>query len=365
MCYDRIPVQTRCYTAPPRPPPTRVVRHEVRHYYEGAQLREYLPERAPRRIRYVPLEMQEHDLWPASAPSNHSHERGPAERRVTHGCDHHERGHGSREDIREEVREDRATVTRRQREADPAPRIRFVHVQGDDVVIKLTGARNYCIALKTRMADLVVDAHHPDCVVMTPFKCHIHLPHAQTRLLGARVRAVPSSAAAASAAASTSYEWSPWHPVGEAKFGGGDIAVSEGYSAPHFWRDGSAHYWSGAAPWRQEVYGGDEPTFREDREGGDGGAPGPGAYDTPSFLTFGGGVADGRGFDYTPSSGFCSNTKRDDNAQSLWRTAIPREQAPTAGSAMNNPGARYRTFRYNAQPPHTSLRSNRPASAKY
>lgn len=197
---------------------------------------------------------------------------------------------------------------------------------------------------------------------MTPFKCHLHLPHADQRLLGVRVRAVSSSGPRAAA-----FVWSPWHPVNDAKFGGGDIACAEGYAAPHYWKDGHPHYWSGAAPWRSEVFGGDEPGLAA--EGGHA-TPGPGAYETPSFLTFGGGVADGRGIDYAPSSSFCSNTHRDDNAQNLWRTANPREQQPSAASAMSNPNAGYRTFSYQAAPQYTSLprrvmQQQRPSTAKY
>ena len=54
-------------------------------------------------------------------------------------------------------------------------------------------------------------------------------------------------------------------------------------------RDGEPHYWSGAAPWRPEVYGGDEPV--EPNYDGAGGlnanTPGPGAYATPAFLCIG------------------------------------------------------------------------------
>ena len=59
--------------------------------------------------------------------------------------------------------------------------------------------------------------------------------------------------------------------------------------AQPYMRDGEPHYWSGAAPWRPEVYGGDEPV--EPNYDGAGGlnanTPGPGAYATPAFLCIG------------------------------------------------------------------------------
>lgn len=241
--------------------------------------------------------------------------------------------------------------------SDPAARIKFVHVQGDDILIELSGVRVYVLELKTRNADIVIDAHHPCCVSMSPFKAHVHLPHAEDRLLGVRLRALPTVEHSVSGhdeiAEPTQYEWTAWHTVGECRFKGGDDA----YSAPHYQINGrfepGAHtitptFWSGGSSWKPEAYGGGEPFLEADGSaGGDAGTPGPGTYGLPAFLQFGGGVADGRGYDYTPSSAFASNSRRFDartQADDLWRTATPKDQAATGPRTARKGDPIHRTF---------------------
>ena len=121
------------------------------------------------------------------------------------------------------------------------------------------------------------------------------MPHAEDHLLGVRVRAVLDKPNGPKFG-----EWSPWHSTCEGRF-----KDQLSYTAPPYVRQGEAHYWSGAAPWRDEVYGGDEPYERDYEDGV--ATPGPGAYNTPSFLLFGNQLP----FKQGPSSSFTSNVRRD------------------------------------------------------
>ena len=60
---------------------------------------------------------------------------------------------------------------------DAVPRIRFVHVQGDDIVLSLTGCPSYVVELKTRRsgAGFVVGRNHPYCFSMTPFHARLQV----------------------------------------------------------------------------------------------------------------------------------------------------------------------------------------------
>ena len=69
--------------------------------------------------------------------------------------------------------------------------------------------------------------------------------------------------------------------------------------------DGEPHYWSGAAPWRAEIFGGDEPWDKDVSAGA--APPGPGAYETPAHLQFGAKPHYAKG----PSPGFASGVFRD------------------------------------------------------
>ena len=382
VCTARIPR----YFAPRQTVdlPRRYVESEPRRHFVLYERELPAPSNPPRRVHYVPLEMPPPEAVYARASTN-----GYRNERT---CKVHHDRNWPRLDNEEQVNslerradaaaskyasahEQRAMLSaehnyRSQRRVAPtvaAPTIRFVHVQGDDVVVQLTGARNYELELKTRRADLIIDAHHADCISMTPFRAHLHLPHAEGRLLGVRARARPAAGAmepsrrrpasaggysvsyepwagaSGSDAEGTEYEWSPWHTMGEGRF---KDTGSSGYTAPHCWRDGTPHYWSGGAPWRAEVYGGDEPVG--DLEDTGAVTPGPGTYGIPRFLQFGGGTADGRGFDYTPSSSFASNTPQRaggsrKQAQDLWRTAPSPDQA---AAPRPGPGAGYRTFSF-------------------
>ena len=232
----------------------------------------------------------------------------------------------------------RRTEVHGERSSDALPRVRFVHLQGDDVVVQLTGSRAYALELRTREADLLIDQSSPSCVSMSAFRCHVHLPHADSRVLAVRVRALPSKEAHVRAATRRRhthdpYMWSPWHPVGACKFAvsdrpderrcmhasrgdpawqwrprhiltgvvrssvradaasqGGDITCAEGYVAPAYGDEGKARGGGGRAPWRPEMYGGDEPYFGQTEASADAGTPGPGQYDTPRFMQFGGGA---------------------------------------------------------------------------
>ena len=197
---------------------------------------------------------------------------------------------------------------------DPAPRIRHVHISGDDVLVSITGARSYQLDLKLRNSSMGVrvDGQHPYCYSMSPFACKLQLPHAGERLLGVRVRVVHTQQRTEDGGrarrAGGYSEWSPWHTCGEAKFCAGAFA-EPAYVAPPYMVDGKEFYWSGGAPWRGEVFGGDEP-FGIDEAGAEllaGATPGPGAYNTPSFLQFGGREpAHHRG----PNAVFASNVRR-------------------------------------------------------
>ena len=305
-----------------------------------------LPPRGPHKVIYHPLYMTQGDLQPAGsvetaprvvprdAPRD-AREYGKTMTRIPTPL-HSSSSIGGASSFKP-IQEDA-----RVREAYVMPRVRCVHVQYDDIIIKLTGSPAYELELKTRHGDVVIDAHHPDCVAMGPFRCHIQLPHADQRLLGVRVRALPTEGSSGGG------EWSPWHPVNGGKFGGADVREQAGYSAPRYVLDGQAHFWSGAAPWRDDIFGGDEPGFPS----ADTGTPGPGAYETPAFLTFGGGRGDGRGTDYQPSSGFASNTRRSGNS------------LEAAREPMRRPGAGYRSFSYDF-PTRSSSRSSssRPVSS--
>ena len=301
-----------------------------------------LPPRGPHKVIYHPLYMTQGDLQPAGsvetaprvvprdAPRD-AREYGKTMTRIPTPL-HSSSSIGGASSFKP-IQEDA-----RVREAYVMPRVRFVHVQYDDIIIKLTGSPAYELELKTRHGDVVIDAHHPDCVAMGPFRCHIQLPHADQRLLGVRVRALPTEGSGGGGG-----EWSPWHPVNGGKFGGADVREQAGYSAPRYVLDGQAHFWSGAAPWRDDIFGGDEPGFPS----ADTGTPGPGAYETPAFLTFGGGRGDGRGTDYQPSSGFASNTRRSGNS------------LEAAREPMRRPGAGYRSFSYD----FPTRSSSRPVSS--
>ena len=307
-----------------------------------------LPPRGPHKVIYHPLYMTQGDLQPAGsvetaprvvprdAPRD-AREYGKTMTRIPTPL-HSSSSIGGASSFKP-IQEDA-----RVREAYVMPRVRFVHVQYDDIIIKLTGSPAYELELKTRHGDVVIDAHHPDCVAMGPFRCHIQLPHADQRLLGVRVRALPTEGSSGGGG-----EWSPWHPVNGGKFGGADVREQAGYSAPRYVLDGQAHFWSGAAPWRDDIFGGDEPGFPS----ADTGTPGPGAYETPAFLTFGGGRGDGRGTDYQPSSGFASNTRRSGNS------------LEAAREPMRRPGAGYRSFSYDF-PTRSGPRSSssRPVSSR-
>lgn len=78
-------------------------------------------------------------------------------------------------------------------------------------------------------------------------------------------------------------------------------------TAPPYVIDGQAHFWSGAAPWRDEIYGGDEP-WDPDYDLGTA-TPGPGAYDTPACMQMG--PSRLPSYARGPSSAFASNVRRD------------------------------------------------------
>lgn len=311
-------------------------------------LRVYIfPPRGPHKVIYHPLYMTQGDLQPAGsvetaprvvprdAPRG-AREYGNTMARIPTPL-HSSSSIGGASSFKP-IQEDA-----RVRSAYVMPRVRFVHVQYDDIIIKLTGSPAYELELKTRHGDVVIDAHHPDCVAMGPFRCHIQLPHADQRLLGVRVRALPTDGGSSGGG-----EWSPWHPVNGGKFGGADVREQAGYSAPRYILEGQAHFWSGAAPWRDDIFGGDEPGFPS----ADTGTPGPGTYETPAFLTLGGGRGDGRGVDYQPSSGFASNTRRGGNS------------LEAAREPMRRPGAGYRSFSYDF-PTRSDPRSARRSGSSH
>lgn len=224
-----------------------------------------------------------------------------------------------REPIRREAARPRAQGGPREA---PAPRsgvsqpsIRFLHVQADDIVVSLTGAPSYILELKLRCSpNQVVDASHPYVYSMTPFHARLQLPHAEGRLLGVRARAVRSGPELAQNPNLPRLgRWTPWHSHGAGRFRE-DYSGVDPYVAPPYEPEeapGEAHYWSGEAPWRPEIFGGDEPYDREAEAIAAEVTPGPGAYDTASHHAFGSLPAYKRG----PTASFASGVGREGRSQ--------------------------------------------------
>jgi len=328
-----------CGTYEPAPATYEPAPATYEPFYHETRQREYPISRPPRRVVTVP-----HTAW-ADESRKDIHSR----RNVAPQEDHSRRKVTplTEEEVFEEEQRLRMAEVAAAAPSNAQPRIRHVHLQGDDVVVEITGAKNYEVQLKTRRADVVLDAHHPSVLSMNGFKMYAQLPHAEERLLGARVRALRPDGGAGRG---SFFSWSPWHTCGHGKF---IDEPDSGYTAPPY-GNGAVILgfggWSADAPWRSEVFGGDDPIDRESAEGQalrGSGTPGPGAYNTPSFLQFGGGIADGRGFDYTPSASFASNTSRRPKAQDLWRSAPPPDmQGPPPRSAH----AGYRTYSHTKSP---------------
>jgi hypothetical protein len=200
------------------------------------------------------------------------------------------------------------------REPPPAttsaqPSIRFLHVQGDDLVISLTGAPSYVLELRLRGSpNVTLDGTHPYVYSMTPFLARAQLPHAEGRLLGVRARALR----VAGGRATPHGPWTPWHSWGAGRFRE-DYSGVEPYVAPPYADEdtGETHSWSGAAPWRAEIFGGDEPYDREAEAIAAAVTPGPGAYDTLRHGGIGSLPLHKRG----PTPSFASSVGRDGSSK--------------------------------------------------
>ena len=106
-------------------------------------------------------------------------------------------------------------ATRPSAPVDPVPRIRFVHIQGDDIVVELTGCAAYTLELKTRQSSVLIGPNHPYCYSMEPFHARVQMPHAEDRCLGVRVRALLDGSGSSRARLGA---WSPWHSTCEGRF---------------------------------------------------------------------------------------------------------------------------------------------------